>query len=91
MPFICAARPQVRVWIVSKDHPPEVRALAQDEPVSVEGYVPDLRPYLAGETISVSPIRYGVDIQNKVLEAMAVGTPVMAALYILFCSGSERW
>jgi glycosyltransferase involved in cell wall biosynthesis len=78
MPIIWAARPGVRVRIVGKDPPAVVKALAQDERVSVEGYVPDLGPYLAGATIAVSPIRYGVGIQNKVLEALAVGTPVVA-------------
>jgi glycosyltransferase involved in cell wall biosynthesis len=40
--------------------------------------VPDLRPYLAQATVSVSPIRYSVGIQNKLLEAMAMATPVVS-------------
>ncbi len=87
MPFIWAARPRVRVQIVGKDPPPAVRALARDERVRVEGYVPHLGAYLAGATISICPIRYGVGIQNKVLEAMAVGTPVVATP--LACSALE--
>ena len=45
----------------------------------VTGFVPDLRPYLAQAAVAVSPIRYGVGIQNKVLEAMAMGTPVVTS------------
>jgi glycosyltransferase involved in cell wall biosynthesis len=47
--------------------------------VCVTGFVPDLRPYLARATVSVSPMQYSVGIQNKVLEAMATGTPVVAS------------
>jgi glycosyltransferase involved in cell wall biosynthesis len=44
----------------------------------VTGYVADVRPYLARATVSVSPLRYAVGVQNKVLEAMAMATPVVA-------------
>ena len=44
----------------------------------VTGTVADLRPYLSQATIAAAPITYGAGIQNKVLEAMAMGTPVVA-------------
>jgi glycosyltransferase involved in cell wall biosynthesis len=44
----------------------------------VTGTVPDMRPYLAQATLAISPMRYGVGIQNKVLEAMAMATPVIS-------------
>jgi hypothetical protein len=37
-----------------------------------------IRPYLAQATVAISPMRYGVGIQNKVLEAMARSTPVVS-------------
>lgn len=77
MPLIWRERPQVRLQIVGKGPPASVVALAQDERIEVTGYVPDLRPYLARATVAVSPIRYGVGIQNKVLEPMAMGRPVV--------------
>lgn len=77
MPLIWNERPNVQLWIVGKDPSAPVRALAQDNRVTVTGYVPDLRPYLARATLAISPIRYGVGIQNKVLEAMALRTPVV--------------
>jgi glycosyltransferase involved in cell wall biosynthesis len=40
--------------------------------------VPDLRPYLARATVSVAPLTVGAGVSNKVLEAFAVGTPVVA-------------
>lgn len=77
MPRVWQQRPDVRLQIVGKDPVPAVRALADDPRVVVTGYVPDMRPFLAGAAVSATPIRYGVGIQNKVLEAMAMGTPVV--------------
>jgi sugar transferase (PEP-CTERM/EpsH1 system associated) len=77
MPLIWARRPGVQLEIVGKDPPQSICALARDERVRVTGFVPDLRPYLARATVSVSPMQYSVGIQNKVLEAMAMGTPVV--------------
>lgn len=76
-PLVKSARPDVKLVIVGKDPAPEVRALAADPSVTVTGGVPDVRPYLREATVAVAPIAYGVGIQNKVLEAMAVGTPVV--------------
>lgn len=38
-----------------------------------------MRSYLSQATLAVSPLRYGFGIQNKVLEALAMGTPLIAA------------
>ena len=65
--------------IVGNSPPQTICALSQDDRVHVTGFVPDLRPYLARATVSVSPMQYSVGIQNKVLEAMAMGTPVVAS------------
>lgn len=79
MPRVWAQRPDVRVVITGSAPTREVRALAADLRVEVTGYVDDLRSYLAQATIAISPLRYAVGIQNKVLEAMAMGAPVIAA------------
>ena len=79
MPLVWARRPGVKLEIVGKNPPQAICALAKDNRVHVTGFVPDLRPYLARATVSVSPMQYSVGIQNKVLEAMAMGTPVVAS------------
>jgi sugar transferase (PEP-CTERM/EpsH1 system associated) len=79
MPLVWARRPGVKLEIVGNNPPQTICALAKDEQVCVTGFVPDLRPYLARATVSVSPMQYSVGIQNKVLEAMATGTPVVAS------------
>lgn len=78
MPRIWAHRPEVRLWIVGRNPPSRLRQAARDPRVEIIGTVPDLRPYLARATLAVCPMRYAVGIQNKVLEAMAMGTPVVA-------------
>jgi glycosyltransferase involved in cell wall biosynthesis len=78
MPYIWRQRPDARLSIVGKDPPAELLALNSDPRITVTGFVPDLRPYLSRATVAVSPIRYGVGIQNKVLEAMAMTIPVVS-------------
>lgn len=46
--------------------------------IHVTGHVPDLRPFLARASVAVCPLRIGVGIQNKALEAMAMGLPLVA-------------
>jgi glycosyltransferase involved in cell wall biosynthesis len=77
MPIVWHRRPDVELWIVGKD-PSELLKSAVDSRVQLTGYVDDIRPYLRNSAISVSPVVYGSGIQNKVLEAMACATPVVA-------------
>jgi sugar transferase (PEP-CTERM/EpsH1 system associated) len=48
-------------------------------PVTIAGSVPDVRPYFEPATVFVAPLRLGRGVQNKVLEAMAMGVPVVAS------------
>lgn len=84
LPRIKAAIPQVTLSIVGTDPAPEVRALATRDPaIEVTGYVEDLRAPLRAATAAVVPMRAGTGIQNKVLEAMAVGTPLVVSPFAL--------
>jgi sugar transferase (PEP-CTERM/EpsH1 system associated) len=78
LPHIWSVDPSVQFEIVGKDPPEEVRRLATDRRIRVTGTVEDLRPYLARAAVAVCPALYAVGIQNKVLEAMAMGTPVVS-------------
>ncbi|MCC7399487.1 MAG: TIGR03087 family PEP-CTERM/XrtA system glycosyltransferase [Planctomycetes bacterium] len=70
--------PGVRFCIVGRSPAPAVRQLAADT-VVVTGTVADVRPYLQHATAVVAPLRVARGIQNKILEAMAMGRPVVAA------------
>lgn len=76
MPRVWGARPDARLLIAGKD--PSRALLDRREPrVEVTGYLPDLREAFGRAWVSVAPLRYGAGIQNKVLEAMACGVPVV--------------
>lgn len=78
LPLIWRSRPEVRLLIVGKDPPASIQALSKDERIEVTGSVPDLRAFFQEASIAVVPLVYGMGIQNKVLEAMACGIPVVA-------------
>jgi sugar transferase (PEP-CTERM/EpsH1 system associated) len=66
-------------YIVGARPDAAVRALAQLPGVVVTGTVPDVRPYIAHARVAVAPLRIARGIQNKVLEAMAMATPVVVS------------
>lgn len=79
MPLVWRKRPSTRLLIAGKDPAPEIRKLTRNPLITVTGSVDDLRPYLWKATIAVVPLIYGAGIQNKILEAMAAGLPVVSS------------
>lgn len=78
LPVLRQRWPTLRFHIVGRSPAPAVAALA-GEAVSVTGTVPDVRPYVQHAAAVVAPLRLARGIQNKVLEAMAMARPVVAA------------
>lgn len=100
--FVEAVWPQVRVWqpqarlaIVGARPSPAVWQLGRRPGVLVTGSVPDTRPYLAHAAAAIAPLRIAQGVQNKVLEAMSMGKPVLvsgkAVQGICACPGVRRW
>ena len=79
MPIVWRSLPDVHVVLAGLDPSPDVQAHATDSRVTVTGYVPDLRPHFHAATLVMAPLEYAVGVQNKVLEAMASGVPVVAS------------
>jgi glycosyltransferase involved in cell wall biosynthesis len=79
MPLVWAKEPTVRVLLVGANPPAALRKYAErgDARVTVTGTVPDMRPFLARATITVAPMVYAAGMQNKIMEAMAMQTPVI--------------
>ncbi len=81
MPLVWRQEPAARVVLAGAEPAAAVRALANRHPerVLVTGFVPDMGTVLRQATMAAVPLVYGVGVQNKVLEAMATGTPVVAS------------
>jgi polysaccharide biosynthesis protein PslH len=84
--FVHAVLPQIRLThptahfaIVGRGPTPEVCALAKSNGVTVTGAVDDVRSWLAAADVVVAPLLLARGIQNKVLEAMAMGKPVVVS------------
>ena len=73
-----AAVPEAELRLVGARPARGVRALSRLPGVSLGTAVPDMAPELRAATVAIVPLRAGSGVQNKVLEAMAVGTPVVA-------------
>jgi sugar transferase (PEP-CTERM/EpsH1 system associated) len=77
LPLIRRTVAAARFYIVGNNPSPEVQRLAAIDGVVVTGRVADVRPYLMHATAGVAPLRVARGIQNKVLEAMSLGRPVV--------------
>jgi sugar transferase (PEP-CTERM/EpsH1 system associated) len=76
-PLLKGRRPRAKLFIVGADPSPQVRRLGDIEGVTVTGSVPDVRPYVRGAAATVAPLAIARGTQNKILEAMAMGVPVV--------------
>jgi sugar transferase (PEP-CTERM/EpsH1 system associated) len=78
-PRIRERRPDASFLIVGADPDPSILALGKLPGVTVTGSVPDVRPYLRRAAAMVAPLRIARGTQNKILEAMATGVPVVTS------------
>jgi sugar transferase (PEP-CTERM/EpsH1 system associated) len=79
MPALRARRPATTLAIVGADPSPTVRELGKLPGVSVTGSVPDVRPWLHEAALMVAPLNIARGTQNKILESMAAGVPVVSS------------
>jgi glycosyltransferase involved in cell wall biosynthesis len=77
-PLIRAKRPNVRISITGKLDGVPVDRLPCGDGVVLTGYLDDVRPTVAQSWACVVPLQIGGGTRLKVLEAMALGTPVVA-------------
>jgi len=70
--------PDVRFLIVGRNPNRRVQQLQEIERVEVTGFVPDVRPWFREASVAVAPLTIAAGVQNKILEAMAAGLPVVA-------------
>lgn len=78
-PLLRARRPNVKLLIVGADPSPDMRKLGELPGVTVTGSVPDVRPFVRRAAVMVAPLNIARGTQNKILEAMAMGVPVVTS------------
>jgi polysaccharide biosynthesis protein PslH len=78
LPLIRKSVAATRFLIVGRNPGKKVLQLREMEGVDVTGFVADVRTYLAKAHVAVAPFSIAAGIQNKILEAMAYGLPVVA-------------
>jgi sugar transferase (PEP-CTERM/EpsH1 system associated) len=83
-PLVRARRPEARLLLVGSDPTARVRRLSVADPsVEVTGAVPDVRPYLWRSAVAAAPLATALGVQNKVLEAVAAGLPVVVTPVVM--------
>jgi len=70
--------PKIKFYVVGQAPPPEIARLTQDKAIVVTGRVEDVRPYLKKGRVFICPVTLGGGFRGKILEAMAIGRPVVS-------------
>lgn len=78
-PALRERQPGCTLKLVGRKPASVVEKLVQFPGVEVIGQVPDVRPYIYGAAVVLAPLRVARGLQNKVLEALAMGKPVVAS------------
>lgn len=78
LPLIIWDFPSIKICIAGVDPVSEIKALACNN-VVVTGFVDDLGEIMSQSKISVAPMFSGSGLQNKLLENMAVGIPLITS------------
>ena len=77
-PRLKKALPDLKFYVVGKSPPPEITRLSADKSIVVTGTVDDVTPYLQRGKVFICPVRLGGGFRGKILEAMALGRPVVS-------------
>lgn len=78
-PQLRSRRPQMKLLIIGADPSPAMRRLGELPGVTVTGSVADVRPFVRQSALMVAPLNIARGTQNKILEAMAMGVPVVTS------------
>jgi glycosyltransferase involved in cell wall biosynthesis len=76
-PRIVEVRPEARLKIIGGQAPRSLEELTRPG-IEFAGFVPDLRPHLAAAAAVVVPLRLGGGTRLKIVEAMAMGKPIVS-------------
>lgn len=79
LPLLRVKFPRIRFYIVGNNPPKSLYKLARDNlNIVLTGWVPDVRPHVHRCKVFVVPLKSGSGTRLKILEAMAMGIPVVS-------------
>lgn len=78
MPLVKEQRPKARLLVTGKINDSIRASLPADPNVDFTGYLADVRPRVGSAWLSVIPLRVGGGTRLKILESLALGTPVVS-------------
>lgn len=78
-PRLRERQPQAKWKIVGKNAGEKIRRLGDYPGIEFVGEVDDIRPYAHAAATTILPMRCGGGIKNKLLEAAAMGLPILAS------------
>ncbi len=76
-PLIKEEVPGIKLYVVGRNPPRRVQRL-EGQSVEVTGFVDDVRDYMATAEVFIVPLRIGSGMRIKILNAMAMGKPVVS-------------
>ena len=76
---IRATKPDATFAVVGARPDAQLLALDGQQGITVTGHVDDIRVWLGAARVAIAPMKIARGVQNKVLEAMAMGVPMVAS------------
>ena len=78
LPLVRQTHPDIKVLLAGANPHSRIQGL-KSEMINVTGWVPDIRESYASARIFIAPMQIGTGLQNKLLEAMAMGLPCITS------------
>ncbi|MEZ5172087.1 MAG: glycosyltransferase [Bacteroidia bacterium] len=89
LPLLRDEYPHIQFVAAGKDPASELRRI-QSRNLQLTGWVDDLRKYYQQARLFVAPMQIGIGMQNKILEAMSMGLPVITSSLANNAIGAEH-
>ncbi|MEN3037656.1 MAG: glycosyltransferase family 4 protein [Candidatus Kryptonium sp.] len=77
LPQILKEEPEARFYVVGQNPTKKMKKMSSEK-IIITGFVNEIKYEYLKSAVVVAPIRFGAGMQNKIVEALALGIPVVA-------------